>query len=74
MAGRGRYDWAAEDGSTLTSQVTRTLGLYWQGDLTNMSAAHTRPSASLAPWAEIVPDAPWPMTVDDLMYWPDDDG
>lgn len=39
-----------------------------------MSAARTRPSASLAPWAEIVPDAPWSMTVDDLMGWPDDDG
>ena len=42
-------------------------------DTINMSAAHTRPAASLAPWAEIVPDAPWPMTVDDLMDWPDDD-
>lgn len=27
-----------------------------------------------APWAEVVPDAPRQMTVDDLLEWPDDDG
>jgi Uma2 family endonuclease len=30
--------------------------------------------APFAPWAEIVPDAPSQMTVDDLLTWPDDDG
>jgi Uma2 family endonuclease len=27
---------------------------------------------SIAPWAEVVPGAPYPMTVDDLARWPDD--
>ena len=36
-------------------------------------AVRTAP-AVVAPWAEVVPGAPYPMTVDDLMAWPDDDG
>ena len=31
----------------------------------------TRPSGSVAPWAEVVPDAPPGMTGGDLMNWPD---
>ncbi|MGI8916291.1 MAG: Uma2 family endonuclease [Chloroflexota bacterium] len=39
-----------------------------------MSAStQTSPRNSLAPWAEVVPDAP-PMTVDDLESLPDDEG
>lgn len=29
-------------------------------------------SETLAPWAEIVPDAPYPMTAEDFANWPDD--
>lgn len=39
-----------------------------------MTALRARPVDPIAPWAEIVPDAPYPMTVDDLLDWPDDDG
>lgn len=39
-----------------------------------MSSAHAfHRSATRAPWAEIVPGA-GPMTVEDLLAWPDDDG
>ncbi len=38
-----------------------------------MSIASTKP-APFAPWAEIVPEAPPNMTLDDLQDWPDDDG
>lgn len=39
-----------------------------------MSATtHVSPRNTLAPWAEIVPNAP-PMTVDDLESLPDDEG
>lgn len=37
-----------------------------------MSVALHRPPKSFAPWAEVVPDAPYPMTVQDLLAWPDD--
>lgn len=37
-----------------------------------MSSAHARRLESLAPWAEIVPNAPPHMTVEDLLAWPDD--
>lgn len=37
-------------------------------------AARIKHPESLAPWAEIVTGAPFPMTVDDLFHWPDDDG
>lgn len=39
-----------------------------------MSIAHVRDPEPFAPWAEIVPDAPPRMTIDDLLVWPDDDG
>lgn len=39
-----------------------------------MSIAHARNPDPIAPWAEIVPDAPPRMTVDELLDWPDDDG
>jgi len=39
-----------------------------------MTALRALPSNLIAPWAEIVPDAPYPMTVADLLDWPDDDG
>ena len=38
------------------------------------TAARIPPSEPLAPWAEIVTGAPFPMSVDDLLHWPDDDG
>jgi len=38
-----------------------------------MTALRAFPLDSIAPWAEIVPDAPYPMTVADLLDWPDDD-
>jgi len=38
-----------------------------------MTALRALPSNLIAPWAEIVPDAPYPMTVADLLDWPDDD-
>src|SRR5205823_4847793 len=37
-----------------------------------MSTARNFPPAALAPWAEIVPGAPFPMTEADLLAWPDD--
>ncbi len=39
-----------------------------------MAALRATPPHPLAPWAEVVPGAPYPMTVDDLLDWPDDDG
>lgn len=39
-----------------------------------MAALRATPPRPIAPWAEVVPDAPYPMTVDDLLDWPDDDG
>jgi len=39
-----------------------------------MSTTPTRPLLPSAPWAEIVPDAPYPLTIQDLLDWPDDDG
>jgi len=38
-----------------------------------MAARYATPSHPLAPWAEVVPDAPYPMTVDALLTWSDDD-
>ena len=38
-----------------------------------MSAVRVPHLGSIAPWAEIVADAPYPMTVADLLDWPDDD-
>ena len=37
-----------------------------------MTGAH--PPDPVAPWAEVVPGAPYPMTIQDLLDWPDDDG
>jgi len=39
-----------------------------------MAALRATPPHPIAPWAEVVLDAPYPMTVDDLLDWPDDDG
>ena len=39
-----------------------------------MSTAYTRHPEPFAPWAEIVPEAPAHMTIDDLLNWPDDSG
>ena len=39
-----------------------------------MAALRAHPPDPLAPWAEIVPGAPYPMTIQDLLDWPDDDG
>jgi len=39
-----------------------------------MTARPATPPGPIAPWAEIVPDAPYPMTIQDLLDWPDDDG
>lgn len=39
-----------------------------------MAALRATSPHPIAPWAETVPDAPFPMTVDDLLDWPDDDG
>ena len=39
-----------------------------------MSTALHLPPEPFAPWAEIVPEAPYPMTIQDLLDWPDDDG
>ena len=38
-----------------------------------MAALRAAPLHPIAPWAEVVPDAPYPMTVDDLLDWPDDE-
>lgn len=46
----------------------------FDNDQGGMRAAATPLAPSFAPWAGIVPDPPWPMTVDGLMEWPDDDG
>jgi len=37
-----------------------------------MTALRAHPPASVAPWAEVVPHAPYPMTTDDLHALPDD--
>ena len=37
-----------------------------------MTALRTTPLQGIAPWAEIVPDAPYPMTVEDMYNWPED--
>lgn len=37
-----------------------------------MAALRTIAPRAIAPWAEIVPGAPYPMTVDDLLDWPED--
>ncbi len=39
-----------------------------------MTALRATPPNPIAPWAEIVPDAPYPMTIQDLLDWPDDEG
>ncbi len=39
-----------------------------------MTAQRATPPDPIAPWAEIVPNAPYPMTIDDLLAWPDNDG
>ena len=39
-----------------------------------MTALRAHPPDPVAPWAEIVPGAPYPMTIQDLLDWPDDDG
>jgi len=37
-----------------------------------MTARRATPSDSIAPWAELVPDAPYPLTVEDMLALPDD--
>ncbi len=37
-----------------------------------MTALRAYPPSPVAPWAEVVPDAPYPMTTDDLHALPDD--
>jgi len=37
-----------------------------------MTALRATPSDSIAPWAELVPDAPYPLTVEDMLALPDD--
>ena len=39
-----------------------------------MSIALHRPPKPSASWAKVVPGAPFPMTVQDLLAWPDNDG
>ena len=39
-----------------------------------LPAAESEDSMSIAPWAEIVPDAPYPMSQEEYERWPDDDG
>ncbi len=39
-----------------------------------MTAVRAHPPAPVAPWAEIVPDAPYPMTIAAFLDRPDDDG
>lgn len=39
-----------------------------------MAALRATPPHSVAPWAEVVPGAPYPMTTDDLLNWSGDDG
>ncbi len=39
-----------------------------------MAALRAHPPDPVAPWAEVVPGAPYPMTIQDLLDWPDDDG
>jgi len=39
-----------------------------------MAARRAHPPDPVAPWAEVVCGAPYPMTVQDLLDWPDDDG
>ena len=39
-----------------------------------MTAQRTYLLHPVAPWAEIVPNAPCPMTVEDLIHWPNGDG
>jgi len=39
-----------------------------------MAAVRATPPHLVAPWAMVVPNVPYPMTVDDLLDWPDDDG
>jgi len=46
----------------------------WTESTTAMTALRSHPPDPIAPWAELVPDAPYPMTVDDLLDWPGDDG
>jgi len=37
-----------------------------------MTTLRATPSNSIAPWASIVPDAPYPLTVEDMLALPDD--
>lgn len=37
-----------------------------------MAALRATPPPAIAPWAEVVPGAPYPMTVDGLLDWPED--
>jgi Uma2 family endonuclease len=53
--------------------MERTLDCQPEGIL-HMAALRATPPSSIAPWAEVVPDAPYPMTVDDLLAWPAEDG
>jgi Uma2 family endonuclease len=39
-----------------------------------LAATESEGSMSIAPWAEIVPDAPYPMTQEQFEHWPDDGG
>jgi Uma2 family endonuclease len=39
-----------------------------------LPATESEDSMSIAPWAEIVPDAPYPMSQEDYERWPDEDG
>ncbi len=39
-----------------------------------MTAGRAHPSDAVAPWAETVPDAPYPMTMAAFLDYPDDDG
>ena len=39
-----------------------------------MTALRATRADPVAPWAEIVPSAPYPMTIQDLLDWPDSDG
>jgi|GEM_PF-66708 len=44
------------------------------GDSTPMTALRSAATDPVAPWAEIVPGAPYPMTMQDLLEWPQDEG
>jgi len=60
-------------GANVRLSAARTLTAAVENDGCMSTALHFPPEP-FAPWAEIVPGAPYPMTIQDLLDWPDDDG